>query len=202
MYIKMFKVSRSCLKEILLACWLNMNVLLLLAISYLSFSGGSVGKNPPANTGDARDAVSIPGTRRSLGVGNGGNTTQIFLSGKFPGQRSLVGYSPWGHKESEMTKHSTASLIYSVPGTVQASLVAQLVRYLPAIGRPGSNPRVGKILWIRERLPKTPIFWPGEFQGLYNPWGCKELAMTERLLLHFRHFTKCFTYSIAFNSWS
>ena len=103
-------------------------------------------------------------------------------------------------KSQEMTKHSTASLIYSVPGTVQASLVAQLVRYLPAIGRPGSNPRVGKILWIRERLPKTPIFWPGEFQGLYNPWGCKELAMTERLLLHFRHFTKCFTYSIAFNS--
>ena len=115
MYIKMFKVSRSCLKEILLACWLNMNVLLLLAISYLSFSGGSVGKNPPANTGDARDAVSIPGTRRSLGVGNGGNTTQIFLSGKFPGQRSLVGYSPWGHKESrdDQAQHSVTYLLCS-----------------------------------------------------------------------------------------
>ena len=24
------------------------------------------------------------------------------------GQRSLVGYRPWGHKESDMTKHSTA----------------------------------------------------------------------------------------------
>ena len=23
----------------------------------------------------------------------------VFLSGKFHGQRSLVGYSPWGHKE-------------------------------------------------------------------------------------------------------
>ena len=29
--------------------------------------------------------------------------TPVFLLGKFHGQRSLVGYSPWGHKESDMT---------------------------------------------------------------------------------------------------
>ena len=34
--------------------------------------------------------------------------------------------------------------------------------------------------WRRERLP-TPVFWPGEFHGLYSPWGCKELDMTEQL---------------------
>ena len=34
--------------------------------------------------------------------------------------------------------------------------------------------------WRRERLP-TPVFWPGEFHGLYNPWGCKELDTTEQL---------------------
>ena len=28
----------------------------------------------------------------------------VFLSGKFHGQRSLMGYSPWGHKESDMTE--------------------------------------------------------------------------------------------------
>ena len=27
----------------------------------------------------------------------------------------------------------------------------------------------------------TPVFWPGEFHGLYSPWGWKELDMTERL---------------------
>ena len=27
-------------------------------------------------------------------------------------------------------------------------------------------PRVGKISWRRERLP-TPVFWPGEFHGMY-----------------------------------
>ena len=30
--------------------------------------------------------------------------TAVFLSGESHGQRSLVGYSPWGHKESEMTE--------------------------------------------------------------------------------------------------
>ena len=30
--------------------------------------------------------------------------TPIFLPGKFHGERSLVGYSPWGHKESDMTE--------------------------------------------------------------------------------------------------
>ena len=32
----------------------------------------------------------------------------LFLLGKFHGQRSLVGYSPRGHEESESTEHSTA----------------------------------------------------------------------------------------------
>ena len=30
--------------------------------------------------------------------------TPVFLPGKFHGLRSLVGYSPWGHKESDTTK--------------------------------------------------------------------------------------------------
>ena len=28
-----------------------------------------------------------------------------------------------------------------------------------------------------ERLP-TPVFWPGEFHGLYSPWGHKESDTT------------------------
>ena len=34
-------------------------------------------------------------------------------------------------------------------------------------GRPEFDPWVGKIPWRRERLP-TPVFWPGEFHGLYR----------------------------------
>ena len=35
------------------------------------FPGSTVVKNPPANVGDAKDMSSIPGSERSLGVGNG-----------------------------------------------------------------------------------------------------------------------------------
>ena len=30
--------------------------------------------------------------------------TPVFLPGKFHGQRGLVGYSPWGHKELDTTE--------------------------------------------------------------------------------------------------
>ena len=51
------------------------------------------------------------------------------------------------------------------------------------------DPWVGKIPSRRESLP-TPVFWPGKFHGLYSPWGHKELDTTERLLLHFKPFSK------------
>ena len=63
-------------------------------------------KNPPASAGDARDAGLIPGLRRSSGEGNG-KTAPVLLPGKFQRQRSLAGYSPWGLKQSDMTRHST-----------------------------------------------------------------------------------------------
>ena len=54
----------------------------------------------------------------------------------------------------------------------------------PAMRDTGFDPWVGKIPWRREGLP-TPVFWPGEFQGLYSPWDRKESDMTERLSLTF-----------------
>ena len=38
--------------------------------------------------------------------------TPVFLSGKSHGQRSLVGYSPWSWKESDMTSLSFSVYIY------------------------------------------------------------------------------------------
>ena len=46
----------------------------------------------------------------------------------------------------------------------------------------GLIPWVGKIPWRRERLP-TPVFWPGEFHGLYSSRSRKESDTTERLSL-------------------
>ena len=44
----------------------------------------------------------------------------------------------------------------------------------------GLIPGLGRFPWRRDQLP-TPVFWTGEFHGLYSPWGCKELDMTEQL---------------------
>ena len=66
-------------------------------------------KNLPANAGDLRDAGSIPGWGRSPGEGHL-NPLQYSCLENPHGQRSLVGYSPQGHKEldtTEATEHST-----------------------------------------------------------------------------------------------
>ena len=59
-------------------------------------------KTLPVNEGDARDMNLIPGLGRSPGVGNG--NIPVFLPGKYYGQKSLAGYSPWGHKEFDKTE--------------------------------------------------------------------------------------------------
>ena len=67
-----------------------------------------------------------------------------------------------------------------VSSGVLASLVAQLVKNRLQCGSPGFDPWVGKIPWIRGRLP-TLVFWPGELGGLSSPWGRKESDTMERL---------------------
>ena len=61
-------------------------------------------KNQPANAGDIRNVGLIPGSGRSPGGELGNPPTPVFLSGESHGQRRLEGYSPWGHKESDMTE--------------------------------------------------------------------------------------------------
>ena len=63
-----------------------------------------------------------------------------------------------------------------------ASLIAQLVKNLLQCRRPRFDCWVGKICWRREKLP-TPVFCPGELQGLYGPWGGRESDTTEQLSL-------------------
>ena len=63
--------------------------------------------------------------------------------------------------------------------------MAQLVKNLPAM----------RETWVRSLGWEDPLekekatsslvlSWPGEFHGLYSPWGRKELDMTEQLSLH------------------
>ena len=60
------------------------------------FPGGMVVNNhPPANAGDTVRFLSGEDPLEK-GIWH---PTPVFLSGESHGQRSLVGYSPWGHKE-------------------------------------------------------------------------------------------------------
>ena len=59
-------------------------------------------KSPPANAGDVRNNDLIPGLGRSLEEGMA--THSSVLAWRINGQRSLVGYSPWGHKYLDMTE--------------------------------------------------------------------------------------------------
>ena len=64
----------------------------------------------------------------------------------------------------------------------QASVVAQLVKNLPAV----------RDTWVRSLGWEDPLkkgkvthsrFWPGEFHGLYSPWCRKESDMAKQLSL-------------------
>ena len=59
-----------------------------------------------------------------------------------------------------------------------ASLVAQLAKNPPSLWETWVQSLGWEDPWRRERLP-TPVFRPGEFHGLYSPWGRKELDTPE-----------------------
>ena len=67
-----------------------------------------------------------------------------------------------------------------------ASLVPQLVKNLPVIRETWVWSLVWEDLLEKGVLP-TPVFWLGEFHGLYRPWGPKESDMSE-WLENFHHF--------------
>ena len=85
--------------------------------------------------------------------------------------QSLVGKVPVGEDplEKEMATHSS---ILGLPCGSAGKESACNVGDLDLI------PGLERFPWRRERLA-TALVWPGEFHGLYSPWGCKESDMTE-----------------------
>ena len=112
--------------------------------------------------------------------------TPVFLPGESHGQRSRVGYRPWGCKESETTERLTH-------GCFRASLVAQLVK----------NPSAVQEIWVRFLDSEDPLEEELHSNSLqysclenshgqrsladYSPWDCQESDTTERLSLTHAH---------------
>ena len=77
---------------------LTFKTLYKLALVYQGFLNGSVVKNLPTKL----EVRVVPWVGKNP-CSRKWEPTPVFLPGKSHGQRSLVGYSPWGGKESDMT---------------------------------------------------------------------------------------------------
>ena len=132
-------------------------------------------KNPPAmqRPGFNPWVGKIPWRRKKL-------PTPVFWPAEFHGLcRS------WYHKESDTTEqlsHTHTHTHTDTQGKRWASLVAQLVKNLPAMQEIWF-PFLGfrKIPWRREREIPTLVFWPGN--SMDCPLGHKESDTTESLSL-------------------
>ena len=69
-------------------------------VYYIWFPSGSDDKESAYNSGDSG---SFPGSGR-CSWRREWPPTPVFLPGESHGQRTLIGYSPWGRKESDMTE--------------------------------------------------------------------------------------------------
>ena len=65
----------------------------------------------PATAGDTGDMGLISGSGR-FPWRKKRQPTPVFLPGESHGQRGLVGYTPWGHKELDMAEHAHTHTIF------------------------------------------------------------------------------------------
>ena len=73
---------------------------------HMGFSGGSDGKESAMQETQVQSlGQEVPWRREWLPI-------PVFLPGEFHGQRSLAGYSPVNHKESDMTEQLSYSHIF------------------------------------------------------------------------------------------
>ena len=111
----------------------------------MNVSGSSqvalVVKNLLADAGDTGNKVSILELGRYPGGGN--DSPLQYLAGEFHGQRSLAGYSPWGHKESDTNEATSHTHTHS-----WMSPFAPLP--VPTVSSPGlSSTKWVKEIWVR-----------------------------------------------------
>ena len=76
-----------------------------LLASALVFPGGASGKEPACQCRRYKRSSFDPWVRK-IPWRREWLPTQAFLPGEYHGQRNLAGYSPWGHKELDVTENS------------------------------------------------------------------------------------------------
>ena len=89
-------------------------------------------KNLPANPGEVKDTGSIPGLGRSP-KGWLGNPLQYSCLEKSHGQRSLLGYNPWGCTELDMTEatqHTRKEIVWQVGRVGEITMIVKGCKYM------------------------------------------------------------------------
>ena len=150
--------------------------------------GDSDNKGSACNAGDLG---SIPGLGRSPGRQRG-NPHQYSCLENPHGQRSLVGYSPQGCKESDMTeatKHNKTSMGF--PGGARGKEPACQCRRLKRLR---FDPWVREIPWRRAWQP-TPVFLPGESHGERSPTGGLQSIGSQRIRHNWTDFIHIHTHT-------
>ena len=130
-----------------------------------SFHGGSDSKESTCNAGDPD---LIPWRKEWL-------PTPVFLPGEFQGQRSLVGYGPWGHKELDMTEwltHTrTHTHTHTEPSEIETSTSTLQNVWLRSPGfRKSTGTHVLTPTWGRPYAK----CWLTSFPGMVSKVGCME----------------------------
>ena len=128
--------------------------------------------------------------------------TPVLLPRESHGQRSLGGYSPWGHKESDTTDFTIHYIIYLIYICVciyilekaMAPHSSTLAWKIPWTEEPGRLQSMGLLRvghdWVtslslftfmhwRRKWQPTPVFLPGESQGWQSLVGCHLWGRTE-----------------------
>ena len=140
----------------------------------MGFPSDSLVKNPPTKAGDAG---SIPASEK-IPWRRKGQPPPVFLPGKSHGQKSLVGSSPWGQRESDTAEHTHTGFPPVRNGllgkTKQGSRPSSLVRVSPlqVQGRGLTNYRMlvpreqSKPIWTQSL--KCAVLWPS--YSFYEKW--------------------------------
>ena len=98
---------------------------LIISARSLGLPGGSVVKKKKKSAGPCRRCRFDPCVRK-IPWRREWQPTSVFLPGESHGQRSLVGYSPWGRRESDTTERLNGNRIISNPGQRKSHLVVFL----------------------------------------------------------------------------
>ena len=133
--------------------------------------------------------------------------TPVLLPGESHGGRSLVGYSPWGRKESDTTErlHFTSLYSYTQSHHHQLPHHSAITLHLPSIPTTGRHPSAGAALLWGNRTIETycDSFWPLFWATFLTFWEIKVFtSLSSPLWLKLIEYTffklRCHAYTIKF----